>query len=182
MTTNQFKEEFQRIQQDIFEIENLLHPSTKMDNPRQQRAWSCVKKLIRYLEDQGLIVLLLAASLLITPRAEAAIPESQAVKAILGEAEDQGYRGMLAVACALRNRDRLSGVYGVKAKRPNTPGAIPQKYWDMARKAWQESAAQDITSGADHWENVKAYGTPYWAKGKTPVAQVRDHNFYDLEG
>ena len=38
------------------------------------------------------------------------IPTNDAVRAIIGEAGNQGYLGMLAVACGIRNRGTLKGV------------------------------------------------------------------------
>ncbi len=103
------------------------------------------------------------------------IPDDLAIKAIMGEACNQGYQGMLAVACAIRNRDTLQGVYGVKAKHIYKE---PKWVWDLARKAWNESSKKDITNGATHWENTKAFGTPYWVKSMKLVYEYKDHKFY----
>lgn len=107
----------------------------------------------------------------------AEIPEDLAVKAIVGEAEDQGYRGMLAVACGIRNRGTLKGVVGVRSKRALTPGLVQKKYWDMARKAWKESETNRMHN-ADHWENIKQFGIPEWAGRMVLVITVGDHAFY----
>jgi spore germination cell wall hydrolase CwlJ-like protein len=96
------------------------------------------------------------------------------VRAIVGEASNQDYRGMLAVACAIRNRGTLKGVYGVKANHVNRE---PKWVWDMARKAWKESALTDITNGATHWENL-AFGMPYWTKDMIVTCKIKDHTFY----
>lgn len=105
------------------------------------------------------------------------IPDDRAINAIIGEAENQGYDGMLAVACAIRNRGSLKGVYGEKAKR-----VVNHKYSDktykLAKKAWNESANKDITGGADHWENINSFGTPSWAKDMKVVYKHKDHVFY----
>lgn len=103
------------------------------------------------------------------------ISDNQAIKAIMGEASNQGYQGMLAVAGAIRNRGTLRGVYGVKAKHIYKE---PKWVWEQARKAWKESASKDITLGADHWENIKAFGTPYWSKGMKKTVLIKDHQFY----
>jgi len=101
-----------------------------------------------------------------------AFTETQAVKAIMGEARNQGYQGMLAVACGIRNRGTLQGVYGLNAKINE-----PKWVWDMADKAWRESLTNRIHSG-DHWENIKSFGTPEWVKGMKLVYQYKDHVFY----
>jgi hypothetical protein len=103
------------------------------------------------------------------------IPDDLAVKAIMGEASNQGYKGMLAVAGAIHNRGTLKGVYGVKARHIYKE---PQWVWAMAKKAWLESATNDITNGATHWENIKAFGKPYWVKSMVKVFEYKDHIFY----
>lgn len=124
----------------------------------------------------GVCFLLMLAIILIAGLVHAEeIPESKAVRAIMGEASNQGYNGMLAVACAIRNRGTLKGVYGVKAKHVDNE---PKWVWNLARKAWKESATRDCTNGADHWENVKAFGTPSWTKNMKLVYVCKDHRFY----
>lgn len=105
------------------------------------------------------------------------INRDKAVKAILGEAEDQGYKGMLAVAVGIRNRNTLKGVYGHKANRPNTTGAILKKYWKQAEKAWDESKMNRIHTGT-HWENIKTFKKPYWTKYMEKVYEYKDHTYY----
>ncbi len=101
----------------------------------------------------------------------------RAVNAIIGEAENQGYEGMLAVACAIRNRGTLKGVYGEKA-----PRVVHHKYskhtLDLAIKAWAEATIHDITNGATHWENINAFGCPSWVKACVEVFRYKDHVFY----
>jgi spore germination cell wall hydrolase CwlJ-like protein len=102
------------------------------------------------------------------------VPEDQAVRAIIGEASNQGYQGMLAVAVGIRNRGSLKGVYGVKAKHVDKE---PEWVLELARTAWRESETNRIHSGT-HWENIKAFGKPYWADSMTEVYRYRDHIFY----
>lgn len=104
-----------------------------------------------------------------------AIKDADAVRAIVGEAANQHYRGMLAVAGAIRNRGTLDGVYGLKSK---TPDKQPQWVWDLATKAWSESQTNDITKGATNWENVKAFGMPKWAKSMHETVTIGDHKFF----
>jgi len=105
----------------------------------------------------------------------AAVDEDQAMRAVIGEASSEGYKGMLAVACAIRNRGTLQGVYGVKAKHVDRE---PAWVWDLARKAWRESAQRDITNGATHWENIQAFGKPNWAEGMIETGRIGRHVFY----
>ena len=103
------------------------------------------------------------------------IDQSSAVRAIIGEASNQGYTGMLAVSCAIRNRGTLKGVYGLNAAHVSNE---PQWVYDLALKAWLQSESTDITGGATHWENVKAFGVPYWAGSMVQVYQYKDQVFY----
>jgi len=96
------------------------------------------------------------------------------VRAIIGEASNQGYKGMLAVACGIRNRCTLKGVYGVKAKHIDRE---PDWVWKMAEEAWAESSYNLIHEGT-HWENVKAFGEPYWVSSMVEVYRHKDHIFY----
>lgn len=105
------------------------------------------------------------------------IDDNQAVRAILGEARGEGYEGMYAVACAIRNRGDLKGVYGLKANMPD----LTPEIWQKASKAWFNSlSGVDVTHGANHWENAGSFGVPYWAKGKTPTVVIGHHRFYKL--
>mgnify|MGYP001580901351 CR=1 FL=1 len=117
------------------------------------------------------IMLLLSLPFLVEA---AEINNELAIRAIIGEASNQGYQGMLAIACGIRNRGTLEGVYGLKAKHINKE---PIWVWDMAKRAWQESKYNRIHQGT-HWENIKTFGKPYWLRDMTLVYQYKDHNFY----
>ena len=107
-----------------------------------------------------------------------AISDSMAIRAIIGEAGHQGERGMLAVACAIRNRGTLKGVYGVKAKHVDKE---PAYVWTMARKAWADSAVKDITNGAQFWGSVhcdKNWIKNMERKGFIKTFEWKDHKFY----
>lgn len=105
----------------------------------------------------------------------APIDDSKAVCAIIGEAANQGPTGMLAVACAIRNRGSLDGVMGLKAVHIRTE---PAWVWKRARVAWTRSATNDITGGATCWENEKAFRRPYWARYMRKTVVIGDHTFY----
>jgi len=97
------------------------------------------------------------------------------IRAVIGEASSEGYKGLLAVCCALRNRGHLRGVYGFKAKHVDNE---PAWVWQQARKAWKESKKKDIVNGADHWCNINAFGEPYWGSDMIQVIQIENHTFY----
>ncbi|MDE2104610.1 MAG: hypothetical protein KGL39_45665 [Patescibacteria group bacterium] len=118
----------------------------------------------------SLLILLVASSLQAEP-----IRDADAIRAIVGEAANQHYQGMLAVAGAIRNRGTLKGVYGLHSKMPDRQ---PRWVWAEASKAWSESRTNDITHGATNWENVKAFGEPYWARSMTVTVTIGDHRFF----
>jgi len=109
---------------------------------------------------------------------QAEIKEETAVRCIIGEAANQGYRGMLALASGLRNRGTTKGVYGCKAKFVDSE---PQWVWSQARKAWRESYINRVHDGT-HWENIQEFGTPWWAKNMVKVYWYQDHVFYKERG
>lgn len=104
------------------------------------------------------------------------IEKTKAIRAIIGEASNQGYTGMLAVACAIRNRGTLKGVYGLNAKHIDNE---PQWVFILAEKAWQESSKKDLTNGATMWENIRVFGMPNWDFSKLiKVYEHKDHIFF----
>ena len=122
-----------------------------------------------------LALLLLVFTVALSAQANSPIKDDLAVRAIVGEAANQGKQGMLAVACALRNRGHLGGVYGVKNPVADKQ---PAWVWKQAQEAWKLSKTKDITGGADHWENVNAFGKPTWAKSMTQTVVIKDHAFF----
>jgi len=102
------------------------------------------------------------------------IDDNLAIRAIIGEASNQGYEGMLAVACGIRNRGHLRGVYGANAGHVDNE---PEWVWNLARKAWTESEHNRIHQGT-HWENIKSFGEPYWVASMDKVYEYKDHVFY----
>ena len=92
---------------------------------------------------------ILACLMLYCTSAHAEVPESLAVRAIIGEASGEGELAMSAHAHAIRNRGHLRGVYGLNARHIDTE---PTWVWKQASKAWSDSErGSDPTGGADHW-------------------------------
>lgn len=117
----------------------------------------------------------------------AAVSEADMVRAVIGEADNQGELGMELVAHALINRGTLKGVYGYKAIGTAENGKLTRKgtliapeTLKRARNAVSKAIHRqsDPTNGAKHWENVSAFGTPYWAEGLKPSVCYKDHCFY----
>lgn len=98
--------------------------------------------------------------------------DENCIRACMGEARGEGFQGLLAVSCALRNRGTLKGVYGFNAKFKE-----PEYVWNMARKAWKESKYKDVTNGATHWESTN-FKVPYWAKDMSVSYRYKKHIFY----
>jgi len=123
---------------------------------------------------KALLIAFLLALLCFSCRAEDKTTDTYAWRAIIGEASNQGYDGMLAVAVGIRNRGSLYGVYGLNAKHIDKE---PEWVWRLAKKAWEESKDNRIHTGT-HWENIKEFGEPYWVKSMVEVYRYKDHVFY----
>ncbi len=115
------------------------------------------------------------AFLVCCPPAFAEIPDHVATRVLIGEAADQGLKGMICVAEVLRRRGSTKGFYGYHSKHIT---AEPPRVWDLASKAWKRSAYTNYTNGADHFDNVRKYGQPWWAKKCVQTYAYRDHVFY----
>ena len=100
-----------------------------------------------------------------------------AVRAIIGEAAGEPFTTKLAIAAALRNRDSLVGVRGLRNAR--MIDAQPARVWADARCAWSESATNDLTHSAAYFESTN-FPTPYWARGMKPTATVGVFRFWKL--
>lgn len=125
-------------------------------------------------------------------------------KAILGEAGSEGFEGMVAVACAIRNRGDLYLVYGLNNYKASYKAMVKdctkryknnkvsydfciekskKKFNDLlelARKAWDISKQKDIVNGANHWENIEQFGKPSWANDKYITKKINNQVFYKI--
>ncbi len=110
-------------------------------------------------------------------------PDTPIWKVIMAEAVSEGYEGMYAVACVIRNRGGdLHGFCGAKRKDLsvfcNRQG---RRAISQARKIEErvfEFYGPDTTKGATHFENIEAFGVPYWAKSMTITTKIGRHTFY----
>lgn len=105
-----------------------------------------------------------------------AYTDQEAIKAVIGEAEGEGFKGMLAVAGAIRNRGTLKGVYGLHAQRVLTHKYSKMTY-KQATRAWNDSKHMDISKGAKYWEGTR-FPLPYWAKNMTVTAIIGNQRFF----
>lgn len=126
-----------------------------------------------------MVNILLIITLLCSTAWAAEIPKQQFIDAVIGEAEGEGYRGMLAVSCAIRNRGMLKGVYGGRSKRVREH-LYNSHTFVLAVKAYEESRNPDacaMIDGADHWESTD-FPRPEWSKNMIVAATIGKHVFY----
>jgi len=103
------------------------------------------------------------------------ITYKKAVRTIIGEAANQGLKGMICVAEVLRRRADLKGFYGYKSIHIDDQ---PKLVWEMAAKAWEQSAYTNYTNGADHFDNIRKFGKPWWVTYCVKTYAYKDHTFY----
>lgn len=144
-----------------------------------------MKKLLKML-----VRLLLTISICLAPLTGEckSISNEDKLRAVLGEGENQGALGMKMLSSAIDNRGTLDGVYGVKnivkkngeyfRKTADGLKKIDEKIVKQAKQAINKSKNIDFANGADHWENTRELGIPYWAKSMEKVAVHKDHTFY----
>jgi hypothetical protein len=106
-------------------------------------------------------------------------------KLLITEAGGEGKPGMYAVACVVRNRLQRGMSDGlVSALRPDFNDFIARQESSTIRDAKDVChqvfvrAAVDITKGATHFENVKRYGYPKWAKHMKTTTVIGNHTFF----
>lgn len=134
----------------------------------------------------SLVLFLLAAILCVSATAFAATREPDWAlieKTLVAEAASEGYDGMLAVAEVMRARDWSLKPF-CASRRKDLAAFVarqPKSCRDAAHRALEAARAGSRTvNGATHYENVEAFGTPDWARGKEPVAKVGRHTFWRI--
>ena len=92
---------------------------------------------------------------------------------------------MYAVACVYRNRLEKNMSLGcIALQRKNLDVFVKRqgkRYTIMAQGIIQklfEDNGKDITGGATHYENIEAFGVPYWAKDMRITCKIGSHTFY----
>ena len=110
---------------------------------------------------------------------QGSLNDNQVIRAIIGEASNQGFQGMYAVASAIINRGTLKGVYGANAKHVDTE---PTWVWEMATRAWYKAKGGTLAHSGDHWGSKivdKAWIAKMEASDKfIKVYEYKDHIFY----
>ena len=117
--------------------------------------------------------------------------EQDIINSIVGE-EANNYQGMVAIACAIRNRmhhpyyknNILSGVFGRTAKhlKHETP-----ETFEKAKQAWIESGKHDITGGAylwgygpdlAKWQQQAQADPKFWFNNVKPTVKIGSNTFF----
>lgn len=114
------------------------------------------------------------------PAAVVRYTDSQAIAAIIGEAENQPLEGMVAVGEVIRKRGSLKGIYGVSAPRV-VKKLYSAKTLADATRAWQMSKTSNLTDGADGWGNasdIRIFKTQKWFKKCRVTKKIGDHYFW----
>ncbi len=103
-------------------------------------------------------------------------------KVLLAEAADQGYLGLKAVACVMRNRGgSLQGFSGAKRKNLDAFCQRQGAYWisiakQVEREVFSENCP-DITKGSTHFESID-FPKPKWAYSMKESVTIGKHIFY----
>ncbi len=101
---------------------------------------------------------------------------------VITEAGGERFEGQVAVAEVLRNRGwNPQGFVGVRGKEihrflSEQPRAVRMK----AKKAIRFArAGSDLAHGATHFENIEAFGVPFWVlDGMEVTATIGNHTFF----
>lgn len=117
--------------------------------------------------------------------------EQDLIKAIIGEASNQGSEGMYAIACALKNRTKdsyykhniLQGVYGANAAHIASDMRDEEVYTnaEAAYLTAFKNGGEDVTKGAIIWGNNADLGKfrqQSWFKNVVPTARIGAHTFF----
>lgn len=140
----------------------------ELDSNPKYVIWMCIVFIASML-------ILIAGCFVAKPAHASEIPENKAIRTLIGEASNQGEKGMICVAEVLRRQGSLKGFYGYKAKHIDHE---PPYVWAIARKAWLASANTNYTHGANHFENINTFGCPSWVKNCVETFRYKDHVFY----
>jgi len=114
---------------------------------------------------------------------EAPLNPTNAVNAIIGEAESEPIIGKVALAEVIRNKGNLKGVYGLKSPRVRLASRAVRKDCELA---WAKKGT-NLTHGATVWGNrqdvlkweSKAKKNPrHWFNRMKQTAQIGRHYFF----
>jgi hypothetical protein len=122
----------------------------------------------------GLVTAVFAIGLIILPPRAPGVSRDVAIRALVGEASDQGLKGMVCVGEVLRRRGSIKGFVGYWSAHLKDE---PQWAWRMARAAWAMSEYTHLTKGANHFYDTRAPERPSWTPDCPKVYEYRNHIF-----
>ena len=104
---------------------------------------------------------------------------------LIAEATSDGYDGMYAVACCVRNRLERGmdiGLCGIKRKDLNEFCKREGKERERQAKEIVDLVfnknSKDVTLGATFFENVEKYGLQKWLTNQGFTTKIGEHSFY----
>lgn len=155
---------------------------------RKEEALQAKQADQRFIITTMAVLLLTMAVLLISCQAQAStITETDAVRAILGEAESEPFIGQIALAEVIRTRGSMKGIYGFNAIKYKNGiyyrgnRAISRQMALQAIKAWKTSATTNYALKAQGWGNaadLKAFRKTRWFKKCYIVKTIGNHHFW----
>jgi hypothetical protein len=118
-------------------------------------------------------------------RGEVIYSDTQITKCIISEAIGESEQGQIAVAFVFKTRleKGLSlGSCGYKrkdidefiARQPKSKVERVKFLWNLVKQNKLVNPVPDCT----HFENIRAFGVPYWAKDMIEVKTIGNHTFY----
>lgn len=157
------------------------HWETELDNAKSTSKVVGIALILTFL------IAIFAAIMVIVfcPRpARAAEPPANLYKGLIAESCSEGYTGMYAVACVVRNRidkGMTPGLCALKRKDLNRfvlRQGKKQEQWakEIVERVFFKNSP-DITGGATHYENIQAFGSPKWAKKMKVTCKIGRHTF-----
>lgn len=105
-------------------------------------------------------------------------PAETAAQVIAAEAADRGLVAMTAVGEVIRARGSFEGFSVMSKDLPAFFQAESSSTRFQCRLAWILSKLGLFSGGATHFENVRLFGRPAWAKGMTVRARWAGLEFY----
>jgi len=101
-----------------------------------------------------------------------------AVRVIIAESANQSFECMIGVAEVIRRRGNFKGfsVMKIDLNAFYLKQSLPIR--EKARFAWLTSRVSNLSQGATHFENVKAFGPPPWESEMIKTVHLDDVQFY----
>jgi hypothetical protein len=107
------------------------------------------------------------------------IPPEIAVYCIIGEGENQGKAGMLALAQALNNRGTTRGVYGCNSARIKERAYSSKTFVQAVKAYWEDPNKPSLIGKANSWYSwADLWHDPFIFFRCQFQTKVKDHFFF----